>query len=105
LLGAGNLHERAKHPAQNPTDFDKPVPEVMNDRADDLDYDAAFQIDSDARGLCALENLIRQLESVGPMSHEEIADAVESLPLPQQQAGSFQKSIPAMSVKQALEVI
>jgi hypothetical protein len=36
------------------------------------------------------------------MSHEEIADAVESLPLPQKQASSFPKGHPAFSVKQAL---
>ena len=70
---ACNLHERAKNPAQNPMDFDQPEPEERNDTADGFDYDAAFQKDADVRGLCALENLIRQLESVGPMSHVEMA--------------------------------
>jgi len=48
-VGAGNLHERAKNPAQNPMDFDQPEPEELNDPADDFDYDAAFQKDADKR--------------------------------------------------------
>jgi hypothetical protein len=77
----------------------------MNDPADDIDFDAAFVKDSDISGSRkALGNFLQELESIGIMSHEEIADAVESLPLPQKQAKGSPNGPPAYSMKQALEV-
>jgi hypothetical protein len=87
----------------NSPDFDSSEPEEMNDPADDINFDAAFVKDSDISGAReALGKFLQELESIGIMSHEEIADAVQSLPLPQKQASSFPKGHPAFSVKQAL---
>jgi hypothetical protein len=77
----------------------------MNDPADDINFDAAFVKDSDISGAReALGKFLQGLESIGIMSHEEIADAVDSLPLPQKQAKSSPNGPSAYSVKQALEV-
>jgi hypothetical protein len=52
----------------------------MNDPADDIDFDAAFVKDSDISGAReALVKFLQELESIGIMSHEEIADAVKGL--------------------------
>ena len=106
MPGAGGLSEGQANSAPYPTDFDPPALDEVNDPADDVDYDAAFQKHPDTSGATgALEDLISQLESIGIMSLEDIANAVESLPLPQRQESSASQEPRAISIKQALEVV